>query len=101
MIRRRVLGRRAELDPFVTEPAHDPAVDHRLEHSAARLVAHAMMQLACVYALGNMASEAIDCLHKAIENGFGHREWLDNDSDLDSLRSDPHFQPVRHNRRRS
>ena len=44
---------------------------------------------ACVYALGGRPEEAIKLLDKAIDNGFGHREWLENDTDLDSLRADP------------
>ena len=37
-----VLRRRAELDPLVAEAGHDAAGDHRVEHAAARLVAHAV-----------------------------------------------------------
>ena len=47
---------------------------------------------ACVYALGGRSEEAIKLLDKAIDNGFGHREWLENDTDLDSLRADPRFE---------
>jgi serine/threonine protein kinase/tetratricopeptide (TPR) repeat protein len=53
-----------------------------------------LYNVACVYALGEMTEEALECLDKAIQNGFGHREWLDNDSDLDSLRGDPRFQAL-------
>jgi hypothetical protein len=41
-----VLGRRAELDPLITEAAPDPVRDHRIQHSASRLVAHAVPELA-------------------------------------------------------
>jgi TolB-like protein/Tfp pilus assembly protein PilF len=51
-----------------------------------------LYNVACVYALGRQANEAIACLDKAIQNGFGHRAWLENDSDFDSLRGDPRFQ---------
>ena len=54
-----------------------------------------LYNVACVYGLGGMADEALDCLDSAIQNGFGHREWLDNDSDLDSLRAHPRFQALR------
>ncbi|HTM62706.1 MAG TPA: protein kinase [Burkholderiales bacterium] len=54
-----------------------------------------LYNVACVYSLGKMTDEALDCLDKAIQNGFGHREWLDNDSDLDALRDDPRFQALR------
>jgi len=49
---------------------------------------------ACVYALGGRGEEAIKLLDKAIDNGFGHREWLENDTDLDSLRADPRFEAL-------
>jgi serine/threonine protein kinase/tetratricopeptide (TPR) repeat protein len=54
-----------------------------------------LYNVACVYALGSMVDEALECLDKAIQNGFGHREWLDNDSDLDALRGDPRFAALR------
>jgi len=50
-----------------------------------------LFNLACVYALGDMTPEALDCLERAIERGFGHREWIEHESDLDSLRSEPRF----------
>jgi len=53
-----------------------------------------LYNVASVYALGGMTDEAIRCLEAAIENGFGHREWLENDSDLDSLRGDERFRAL-------
>jgi serine/threonine protein kinase/Flp pilus assembly protein TadD len=53
-----------------------------------------LYNVACVYALGEMIDEAVECLDKAIQNGFGHREWIENDSDLNSLRQDPRFQAL-------
>jgi TolB-like protein/Tfp pilus assembly protein PilF/tRNA A-37 threonylcarbamoyl transferase component Bud32 len=50
-----------------------------------------LYNVACVYALGGQPDEAIECLEKAIQNGFGHRAWLENDSDFDSIRGDPRF----------
>jgi hypothetical protein len=38
--------------------------------------------------------EALACIEKAVQNGFGHREWLENDSDLDSIRGEPRFQAL-------
>jgi len=54
-----------------------------------------LYNVACVYALVGQIDDAIRCLEKAIQNGFGHREWLENDSDLNSLRSDPRFEALR------
>jgi adenylate cyclase len=53
-----------------------------------------LYNVACVYALSNQPEEAFACLDKAITNGFGHREWLENDSDLVSLRADPRFEAL-------
>jgi tetratricopeptide (TPR) repeat protein len=53
-----------------------------------------LYNVACTYALGGMTDEAIRGLDQAITNGFGHKEWLETDSDLDSLRGDPRFQTL-------
>ena len=41
-----------------------------------------LYNLACIYALAGSSNEAIDHLDKAIQNGFGQREWLEYDSAL-------------------
>jgi TolB-like protein/Tfp pilus assembly protein PilF len=42
---------------------------------------------ACTFAkLGNI-NEAIDCLQKAFHQGFGHKEWMEHDPDLESVRN--------------
>ncbi len=53
-----------------------------------------LYNLACLYAVAGQSEEAISCLARAIQNGFGHKEWLENDSDLDSLRGHPKFQAL-------
>jgi Flp pilus assembly protein TadD len=53
-----------------------------------------LYNVTCVYAFLGQADDAIDCLEKAIRNGFGHREWLENDSDLDPLRGDSRFKAL-------
>jgi TolB-like protein/Flp pilus assembly protein TadD/tRNA A-37 threonylcarbamoyl transferase component Bud32 len=53
-----------------------------------------LYNVACSYANLGQTDEAMTCIQKAVQNGFGHREWLENDSDLDSLRSDPRFQTL-------
>ena len=53
-----------------------------------------LYNVACSYAQMDKHDEAMTCLEKAVQNGFGHREWLENDSDLDSLRGDPRFQAL-------
>jgi non-specific serine/threonine protein kinase len=46
---------------------------------------------ACVYALIGEKDAAIDLLETNIARGFGKRDWVEHDSDLDSLRDDPRF----------
>ncbi len=53
-----------------------------------------LYNVACADALGGKHEDAIRCLDKAIQNGFGHREWLEHDSDLNALRQDPRFQAL-------
>jgi len=47
--------------------------------------------LACVYTYLNKFEEALEQLERAIEVGFGHREWIENDPDLARLRNHPRF----------
>ena len=50
--------------------------------------------VACVYAILSQSDEAIDCLSKAVANGYSHKEWIKNDADLNALRSHPRFQAL-------
>src|SRR5438477_9763321 len=50
-----------------------------------------LYNLGCTYALAGLSDAAIDHLNKAVQNGFGQREWLENDSALDPIRGDPRF----------
>jgi TolB-like protein/Tfp pilus assembly protein PilF len=46
---------------------------------------------ACNYSGLGENEKAIDMLERAITNGFGQREWILHDSDLDPLRDHPRF----------
>jgi serine/threonine protein kinase/tetratricopeptide (TPR) repeat protein len=50
--------------------------------------------VACLYAVEGDADRAIACLEDAVRAGFAHRDWVENDPDLDSLREDPRFQAL-------
>lgn len=50
-----------------------------------------LYNVACLYALEKRSDDAIDCLRQAFEAGFGGREWIMQDPDLDSLHEDPRF----------
>ena len=53
-----------------------------------------LYNVACSYSNMGRTDDAIACLEKAVQNGFGHREWFENDSDLDPLRGDERFQAL-------
>jgi tetratricopeptide (TPR) repeat protein len=53
-----------------------------------------LYNVGCVYALLGEADRALPCLEQAVLNGFGHKEWLENDTDLVSLRPLPRFQAL-------
>jgi non-specific serine/threonine protein kinase len=53
-----------------------------------------LYNVACVYSLQGRVDQAIDCLEKAIQFGFGHKTWIQNDADLNPLRSHPRFQAL-------
>jgi adenylate cyclase len=50
--------------------------------------------VACVYARLGESERAMDSLEQAITSGWGQKEWIENDSDLDSLRDLPRFQQL-------
>jgi len=53
-----------------------------------------LYNVACTYATLGLLDEAIACIEKSVQNGFGHKEWLENDADLDPIRDNPRFQAV-------
>ena len=53
-----------------------------------------LYNVACTYARLEMHGDAMRCLEGAVDKGFGHREWIDHDPDLNSLRDNPRFQAL-------
>jgi TolB-like protein/Flp pilus assembly protein TadD len=49
---------------------------------------------ACTYSLWGEREQAIDLLEKAVRNGYGHKEWIENDPDFVPLRDHPRFQAL-------
>ena len=54
-----------------------------------------LYNVACNYALLGQPDDALTCLENAVRHGFGHREWLDHDADLVSLRGNARFEALR------
>ena len=53
-----------------------------------------LYNIACAYALLGMSEEGLASLETAVDKGFGHKEWIEHDSDLDSIRGTPRFQAI-------
>ncbi len=50
-----------------------------------------LYNVACAYSLLGETEKAITCLEKAVSRGFGHKEWIVSDPDLNSLHCHPRF----------
>ncbi len=50
--------------------------------------------IACFYSRLERIDEALDYFEQAVHAGFTQREWIENDSDFDPIRSHPRFQAV-------
>jgi len=50
--------------------------------------------VACLFALEGESEKAIECLENAVKAGFAHRNWVEKDPDLDSLREIPRFKAL-------
>jgi serine/threonine protein kinase/Tfp pilus assembly protein PilF len=54
-----------------------------------------LYNIACAYSLLGMSDEALSSLEAAVDNGgYGHKEWLEHDHDLDSIRETPRYQAI-------
>ena len=49
---------------------------------------------ACLFALEGHTDRALQCLEAAVQAGFAHRDWVEQDPDLDSLREHPRFRSL-------
>jgi serine/threonine protein kinase/Tfp pilus assembly protein PilF len=53
-----------------------------------------LYNISCMYAVLGNPNEALNCLEKAVDKGYGQKDWVQHDSDLDSLRELPRFQTI-------
>ena len=53
-----------------------------------------LYNVACIYSTSGEAEEAITLLERAVAAGFGHWNWIENDSDFEPLRGNPRFQAL-------
>jgi serine/threonine protein kinase/tetratricopeptide (TPR) repeat protein len=50
-----------------------------------------LYNIACAFSMEGQLTEAFGALQKAIDHGFGHWKWIENDADLDPMREDSRF----------
>jgi TolB-like protein/Flp pilus assembly protein TadD len=53
-----------------------------------------LYNVACTYSMLGKSDDALTCLERSIDKGFGHREWIEHDSDFDSIKETPRFQAI-------
>src|SRR5512141_974618 len=53
-----------------------------------------LYNVACTYVALKRYDDAMNCLERAVDKGFGHKEWIDHDPDLDPLRPNMRFQAL-------
>jgi non-specific serine/threonine protein kinase len=53
-----------------------------------------LYNIGCTYAVLGDKESAIDLLEQSAAHGFRHREWFENDPDLESLHDHPRFQTL-------
>lgn len=54
----------------------------------------ALINAACLYAKTGRREEAMELLERAFTRGWGKRDWIEHDSDYDSLRDHPRFKKL-------
>ena len=52
--------------------------------------------LACSFSLTDRIDDSITALKKAVQLGYDDTNWMDEDPDLNKIRSDPRFEQIRH-----
>ena len=103
----RLMQERLELNPSDARAANLLAATYATMGESEKAVDYADRSLAidpddamllynvcCTYTLLGRNDEAIACLERAVDKGFGHREWIDHDPDLNPLRGNPRFESI-------
>jgi adenylate cyclase len=53
-----------------------------------------LYNLACIFSMAAREEEALDFLERSVRSGMNRLTWLQNDSNLDAIRSHARFQAV-------
>ncbi len=52
--------------------------------------------LSCSFSLTDRIDDSITALKKSVQLGYNDTQWIDEDPDLNKIRSDPRFEQIRH-----
>jgi len=55
-----------------------------------------LYNVACAYALLGEGDKSIDCLDRALRQGYSHKIWIEKDPDFSSVRDHPRFKALMH-----
>jgi len=53
-----------------------------------------LYNVACGYTLAGEPERALELLERAVGRGFIHKEWIDNDADVEALHTHPRFREL-------
>jgi len=53
-----------------------------------------LYNLACLYSLAGAADEGLDYLERSINAGYASKEWIERDSDFESIRRHPRYREL-------
>jgi serine/threonine protein kinase/Flp pilus assembly protein TadD len=53
-----------------------------------------LYNVACLNAVAGRPGRALELLEHGVESGFGHKEWIEHDPDLEALHGDPRYQAL-------
>lgn len=53
-----------------------------------------LYNLACVYSVAGETDTALDCLQRAVVNGFTGRDGINHDTDLEPIRDTDRFKAI-------
>ena len=98
---------RLELNPDDARAANLAAAFHARLGDLAKAVEYAdrslgidpddpmlLYNVSCTYVALGRFDDAMNCLERAVDKGFGHKEWIDHDPDLDPIRKNLRFQAL-------
>ena len=103
----KLMEERLELNPDDARAANLAAAFHARLGNLSKAVEYAdrslgidpddpmlLYNVACTYVALARYEDAMNCLERAVDKGFGHKEWIDHDPDLDPIRNQLRFQAI-------